>query len=296
MRLSVIPATALGVIAAALLAFAPAASADEVCADIDETPQVVGIARSAAAVGCLVNHERTAAGLGTLAVQPQLTTAAQLFSIDMGTRGFFSHDSPDGKDPGDRITAAGFNWGAYGENIAYGQRTPREVMTAWLASEGHCENLMTPGFTVVGYGVAIFGDRVYWTQDFGRPISLGGGPSRAGAPSCPRAPTPFGGTTPAAAPVQTADPAPVATPTRTTTTATVKRAGKRLQVKVALPGSTGKLSLRIRLQQGGRTVRDLRARVPAGTTQQLDLRLKTAGSGSLLVTAGKGRTFRVRFG
>jgi uncharacterized protein YkwD len=58
------------------------------------------------------------------------------------------------------------SWGitgfSYGENIAFGQRSEREVMQGWLSSPGHCKNIMSKTFKEMG--VSRVGD--YWTQVF----------------------------------------------------------------------------------------------------------------------------------
>ena len=54
------------------------------------------------------------------------------------------------------------------ENIAYGMESVDEVMSRWLASEGHCANIMNPSFTEFGMAqVADANGRYYWTQTFG---------------------------------------------------------------------------------------------------------------------------------
>ncbi|MEV4419485.1 CAP domain-containing protein [Patulibacter sp. NPDC049589] len=294
MRTRVVTASSIGLAVVALsLGAAPGASAATACADIDATPAAIGIDRAAAAVSCLVDHERTAAGLTTLAIDPRVRSAAQLFAVDMVTRRFFSHDSPDGTDPGDRIKAAGFAWSAYGENIASGQRTAREVMSAWLASEGHCENLMTPYFTVAGYGIATASDGPYWVQDFSRPLAAGVGAVTLKAPSCPRAPAAFG-TVASAAPTTTAPGTPATMPS-TVTAASVRRVGRRLRIRIALPGANATLKVVVRVRQSGRTIRRSVLRRPAGTTQKLTVTLRRAGGGRLLVRAGTGATVGVTF-
>ncbi|HEX6275356.1 MAG TPA: CAP domain-containing protein [Polyangiaceae bacterium] len=100
-----------------------------------------------------------------LAVDAALRCAARNHSRDMATRGFFAHESPDGEKPEDRITRAGFEWSAIGENIAQGQRTPAAVMEAWMASPGHCANILDPRFDFIGVGYD--GDGAFWTQTFG---------------------------------------------------------------------------------------------------------------------------------
>lgn len=105
-----------------------------------------------------------------LAWDARLAYAARSHSADMAAKNYFSHTSPDGTAFSTRITRAGYVWSAAGENIAAGQDTPAHVVGDWLASYGHCKNLMSAGFTDLGVGVATGGSYgIYWTQDFGRP-------------------------------------------------------------------------------------------------------------------------------
>jgi uncharacterized protein YkwD len=71
----------------------------------------------------------------------------------------------------ERIVANGYsNYYSVGENIAGGQKDLNEVMEAWLASPGHCENIMNPNYTEVGVAVVTKADStygIYWTQNFG---------------------------------------------------------------------------------------------------------------------------------
>ncbi|MFD5074076.1 CAP domain-containing protein [Streptomyces sp. NPDC058371] len=127
-----------------------------------------GLARTAAEVMALTNAERTAAGLPPLADDAVLTTAAQAHSTDMVTRGFYSHTSPDGREPWHRAAAAGSRHRAVGENIACGQRSPAEVVRGWMDSPGHRANILKPDFTHLGIGFAGGGRAAtYWTQLFG---------------------------------------------------------------------------------------------------------------------------------
>jgi uncharacterized protein YkwD len=106
-----------------------------------------------------------------LAWHCQLETAATNHSESMAQEDYFSHTGSDGSSPGDRITAAGYRWRAYGENIAAGYRDEQAVMDGWLSSPGHCANIMNPTFTEVGAGMVngsgYYG--IYWTQDFAKP-------------------------------------------------------------------------------------------------------------------------------
>ncbi len=72
----------------------------------------------------------------------QLETAAYGHSEDMYSNKFFDHTAPDGSNGGVRIQQAGYNWMTYGENIAMGYKSEREVLDGWLQSPGHCKNIM----------------------------------------------------------------------------------------------------------------------------------------------------------
>ncbi|MCH9740342.1 MAG: CAP domain-containing protein [Epsilonproteobacteria bacterium] len=71
----------------------------------------------------------------------------------------------------ERIEHNGYGeYHALGENIAGGQSTIEDVMKAWLASPGHCANIMSEDFTEVGIAVVTEEDStygIYWTQNFG---------------------------------------------------------------------------------------------------------------------------------
>ncbi|MBP2406876.1 CAP domain-containing protein [Streptomyces syringium] len=130
-----------------------------------------GLARFASQVVTLTNAERTAAGLRPLAVDARLTVAAQGHSADMAGRDFYSHTTPEGREPWDRAAAAGCPHRGIGENIACGQRSPAEVLRGWMESPGHRANILTPHFTHIGIGYAT-GSRAgtYWTQLFGASV------------------------------------------------------------------------------------------------------------------------------
>lgn len=95
----------------------------------------------------------------------KLEKAALVHTVDMITKIFFEHTGSDGSSPSQRVTNAGYSWMATGENIAMGYTSEKEVMTAWLASEGHCLNIMRKEFKELG--AARVGN--YWTQEFGTP-------------------------------------------------------------------------------------------------------------------------------
>src|SRR3954452_9681423 len=164
----------------AIAALAPAAGASAAsCPGADTAISSATLDSAKTTVLCIVNAERDARGLPTLVENDKLALAAQRHTDDMVARNFFSHFAPlptvFGVDPGARISAAGYDWQSYGENITIGQVTPREVMTDWLQSPGHCQNLLRPGVTQLGVGTADTPATLdqpvggTWTQDFANP-------------------------------------------------------------------------------------------------------------------------------
>jgi uncharacterized protein YkwD len=113
----------------------------------------------------LMNAHRRSLGLSPLAWDPRAAAVAKAHSRDMFERDYFSHTSPDGRKMRDRLEARGITYSEAGENIAWGQETGRAVLTAWLRSPGHRQNIERPGYT--HHGVAKVGP--YWTHVFIRP-------------------------------------------------------------------------------------------------------------------------------
>ena len=108
-----------------------------------------------------------------LAWNALLTQAAERHSQDMATHNFFDHTGSDGSTLGTRVTATGYLWASLGENIAAGQATVDAVVDGWIASEGHCANLLNPAFSELGLscvsGSSADAYRTYWTMDLGQP-------------------------------------------------------------------------------------------------------------------------------
>ena len=114
----------------------------------------------------ITNAQRRANGCAPLKVDPRLSRAAYQHSKDMAVRGYFEHDTPEGKSFGDREISNGFPADKTGgENIAYGQETAAIVMNVWMHSAGHRANILSCEFTTIGVGYYANGN--YWTQDFG---------------------------------------------------------------------------------------------------------------------------------
>lgn len=119
----------------------------------------------AAEVVRLTNLERAAAGRSALVAHPSVTAAAVAHSEDQAARQRMGHTGSDGSDAGTRLTRAGFTWRAWSENVAAGQRTAHDVVTAWMNSAGHRANMLSSSFTTIGVGVATGADGSrYWTM------------------------------------------------------------------------------------------------------------------------------------
>ncbi|MEU9984875.1 sigma-70 family RNA polymerase sigma factor [Streptomyces sp. NPDC050856] len=115
----------------------------------------------------LVNSERARNGCGPVRQNGLLDTAARRHSEDMDARDFFDHTDPDGVGPGERVTATGYRWSTYGENIARGQQSPSAVMRTWMDSPGHRANILNCSFKEIGVGVHEAPGGPWWTQVFG---------------------------------------------------------------------------------------------------------------------------------
>lgn len=122
----------------------------------------------------LVNQQRAAAGVAPLAMHLALNSAAQRMSNDMAAHDTMypagqsrPHIGSDGTTAGQRIAAAGYAWRAWAENIAAGQPDAASVVQGWMSSAGHRTNILNPGYTDIGVGLAYSASGVpYWTQDF----------------------------------------------------------------------------------------------------------------------------------
>ncbi|WP_241692967.1 CAP domain-containing protein [Haloarcula limicola] len=134
-----------------------------------------------------VNQRRTANGLGQLEYRSDLVEVARYHSKDMASKGYFSHDSPNGESLGDRYQRFGINC-AGGENIAYTyweeniqsegrllyydseQDVAIGLVNQWMNSTGHRENILRERFQSEGIGISVAevdgATRIYATQNF----------------------------------------------------------------------------------------------------------------------------------
>ena len=115
----------------------------------------------------LMNAERTKNGLQALKVDEEVQRVSRIKAQDMVDNNYFSHTSPTYGSPFDMMKKFGISYRTAGENIAKGQRTPQEVMNAWMNSSGHRANILNANFTKLGVGIAKDSNgRLYWTQMF----------------------------------------------------------------------------------------------------------------------------------
>lgn len=118
----------------------------------------------------LTNAERAKNGLPALTMNWQLARVARYKSQDMIDKKYFAHQSPTYGSPFDMIEAFGIRFTAAAENIAYGQKTPAEVMNSWMNSPGHRSNILSGNVSQIGVGAAKTANGTYyWTQMFIRP-------------------------------------------------------------------------------------------------------------------------------
>lgn len=115
----------------------------------------------------LVNRERANRGLQLLKGNSELKRVARKKCQDMINKNYFAHESPTYGSPFKMMESEGIRFTAAGENIAMGQPTAEQVMSAWMNSPGHRNNILSPAYTDLGVGVAKDKNgNLYWTQLF----------------------------------------------------------------------------------------------------------------------------------
>ena len=163
---------------AALFCFALAfivtrASADVLVANASSAhirDRVLELVNDARASARRCGGERFAATV-PLAPSSRLNRAAREHAIDMARHNYFEHTGIDGSVPKERLARLGYRSRLTGENIAYGPESAEEVVRGWLASPGHCGNIMEPRFREMGIAFAVEHSRgaIYWVQDLAVP-------------------------------------------------------------------------------------------------------------------------------
>ncbi len=122
----------------------------------------------------LTNQSRKEYNLKTLVENSTLNQAAQAKANDMLLKGYFSHNTPDGKTPWDFIQTAGYGYIMAGENLAVNFTEAEHVEEAWMNSPGHKANIINKDFEEIGIGIAQ-GDyqghnAIFVVQMFGTPV------------------------------------------------------------------------------------------------------------------------------
>ena len=95
-----------------------------------------------------------------------LYQAANSHSTDMAKRDFFAHEGSDGSSPSDRTAKSGYDWKTVAENISAGTDSPEQTIDQWIASPGHCHNIMNRAHSEIGMACKIdplSEYRIYWT-------------------------------------------------------------------------------------------------------------------------------------
>jgi uncharacterized protein YkwD len=147
------------VLAASTTVVAPADAEADGCRGGDVEFQVAP-ERVRDALLCELNGARARHDTGRLATQDDLGRAAQRHAADMRRRGYFAHESPGGRDVGDRLKRAGYaragcSWRA-GEILAWGggpRSTAAALVDAWLDSPPHRRVLVSDRYEAVGIGL-----------------------------------------------------------------------------------------------------------------------------------------------
>ncbi len=100
------------------------------------------------------NTQRSSDNETPLALNQQLSAAAQAKADDMAQKGYWAHNAPNGRTPWSFITAAGYNYQAAGENLAYGFDNAGDAVAGWMNSPTHRANILNGNYKDVGFGVA----------------------------------------------------------------------------------------------------------------------------------------------
>lgn len=149
----------------------PPATGNTACGSPDLQAMALARINSYRAAGASCRSAGQFASAQPLVWDSRLAQAAAAHSQDMATRNYFSHTSPTGSTMVSRINATGYPWSRIGENIAAGYATVNAVVDGWMASDGHCANLMNPNFRDMGMACVASSTstyRSYWTLDLGR--------------------------------------------------------------------------------------------------------------------------------
>jgi uncharacterized protein YkwD len=115
------------------------------------------------------NRERAEAKKPPLALDAKLTAAARVHARDMAEHGKMSHEGSDGSTPAQRIERQGYHGRKSGENVAFGQPAAEAVMTSWMNSPHHRENILGDYSEMGAARVEDADGNPYWCVTFGLP-------------------------------------------------------------------------------------------------------------------------------
>ncbi|MGW8354497.1 sigma-70 family RNA polymerase sigma factor [Streptomyces wedmorensis] len=118
-----------------------------------------------------VNRLRAAAGCGPLHTDARLVAAARAYARDMAARGYYGHSSPEGDFADARITAAGYDWSAWAENLARGSSDPADVVDDWTDGAMHEENMLDCRYRDTGVASVPGPGGTIWVQKLAAPAS-----------------------------------------------------------------------------------------------------------------------------
>ena len=118
-------------------------------------PSILGVSVdiSAQKLLLLTNEQRIKNNLPPLTLNSKLSLAAGRKAEDMFVQNYWAHNSPDGKTPWVFIRGSGYNYIYAGENLARGFDTADDVVSAWMASSRHKENILSENFKEIGFAV-----------------------------------------------------------------------------------------------------------------------------------------------
>jgi uncharacterized protein YkwD len=129
-------------------------------------PAVVQVTSVQQSVVDAVNYHRAKAGRRPVVIDARLTAAAQGHSDHMARERILTHIGAGWTDGGMRISNAGYRWRAWAENVAAGQTTAADVMSAWMNSPGHRANILSDRVVHIGVAATKASNGVvYWTLD-----------------------------------------------------------------------------------------------------------------------------------
>lgn len=130
-----------------------------------ETPEEDEVHPYVTQIVNLVNEERAKAGLSEVKLDANITAAANVRAVEI--KQSFSHTRPDGSSFSTALKEQGVSYRGSGENIAWGQKSPEQVMNAWMNSDGHRANILNPNYKNIGVGYYQDANGVnYWVQLF----------------------------------------------------------------------------------------------------------------------------------